>query len=132
LVINELVQKGILEPKFVELVINDELNVSINDIIIVSINDVQANVHVKKDENDMHVTITCDVYFLEVYNLKRNIYPQPQNHYLLGYKQGLLCPLFCLFILFYFVVLLDAMSESTLDMLRIEAREFFLREMLRV
>jgi Na+-transporting methylmalonyl-CoA/oxaloacetate decarboxylase gamma subunit len=31
--------------------------------------------------------------------------------------------LFFLFILIYFVALLDAMSESTLDMLRIEAKE---------
>ncbi len=106
---------------------------SINsDIIILPINDVQVNVHVRKDENDTHVTITCDVYFLEVYNLERNVYPHAQNHYFLGYKQGLLCPLFCLFILFYFVVLLNAMSESTLDMLRIKAKEIFLQETLRV
>ncbi len=76
MVINGLAQKGILEPKYVELVINDKLKMSINsDIIIVLVSDIQANVHVKKDENDTHVSVTCDTYFLKVYNFKRNVYP---------------------------------------------------------
>lgn len=76
MVINELVQKGNLEPKYVELVINDNLNVFINsDIITVLVNDIQANILVRKDENKTHVNGTCDVYFLEVYNLKRKVYP---------------------------------------------------------
>ncbi len=76
MVINELVQKGNLEPKYVELVINDDLNVFTNgDIIIVLVNDVQVNILVRKDEKDTRVNVTCDIYFLEIYNLKRNVYP---------------------------------------------------------
>jgi hypothetical protein len=69
------------------------------------------------------VNVTCKVYFLEIYNPKRSIYPQLQSHYPLKYKQGPPCPLLCIFIIFYFVALLDAMNESVLDKLKIKVRE---------
>jgi hypothetical protein len=46
-----------------------------NDIIIVFVNDVQADVLVKKNEKNTHVNETCDVYFLESYNLKSSVNP---------------------------------------------------------
>jgi len=58
------------------LIIDHEINMFIsNDMIIVLVNDVQANVLVKKNENNTHVNVTCDVYFLESYNPKSSVNP---------------------------------------------------------
>ncbi len=71
-----LVQKKNLEHVFIKLIIDHEINMFIsNDMIIVLVNDVQANVLVKKNENNTHVNVTCDVYFLESYNPISSVNP---------------------------------------------------------
>jgi hypothetical protein len=69
------------------------------------------------------VNVSCDVYFLEIYNPKSSVNPQPHTYYLIEYKQGLPCPLFCLLVMFHFIVLLATMNESTLYRLKKEAKE---------
>ncbi len=76
------------------------------------------NVIVRNDQNDTFSEALIDVYILEVSNPKGHVYSKPQGCYQLKQYKELPQPLFCLFVLVYFFILLKAISESTLKKLK--------------
>ncbi len=81
------------------------------------------NAIVHNDQNDAFSEALIDVYIVEVSNSKGRIYSQPYNSYQLKQYRISSQPLFCLFILVYFFILLKAISESALEKLRQETKE---------
>ncbi len=79
------------------------------------------DVYVHNNQNDIFIREPIDVYVLEVYNPKRSLLITIESLSFKKYKEPL-HPLLCIFILFYFLALLEAMSESVVDKLKRKAR----------
>jgi len=81
------------------------------------------NVTTHNDQNNAFNEAFIDVYILEIFYPKGFVYSQPQGRYQLKQYKEPLNLILCLFVLIYFFILLNAMSESTLEKLRCETRE---------
>ncbi len=97
-------------------------------------NDVHVEFHYVpsyNDQNDVFDKGPTDIYTLEVYNLKNHVYSRLQVYYRLESYKIPPHPLSCLFVIVYFFLLLEAMSESTLDKLKKKQEKENLRRKLK-